>query len=96
MKIKNLKEVNFSNKINRTVNKVKKTATKANDYALNTTEEVVLETINIATQWQNVTDKALKNSIKILDKKQDLVFTTLENYKKHLLKSKKRFSQIFA
>ena len=96
MKIKKLKEVNFSNKINRTVNKVKKTATKANDYALNTTEEVVLETINIATQWQNVTDKALKNSIKILDKKQDLVFTTLENYKKHFLKSKKRFSQIFA
>jgi len=55
----------------------KKVASKTNEFALNTTEDVVLGTINVAGQWQKVTDKALKSSLKLMANQQDLVFDTL-------------------
>ena len=47
------------------VETVKTTATKANDFALKSTEKVVVETINVAGQWQGVTAKAVKGGLKL-------------------------------
>lgn len=90
------KKINLTEKVNKAINTVKKSATKANNYALNTTEEVVTETITIASQWQKVTEKALKGGVKLLDNQQNLIFDTLETYKKHFVNGKKRFSKVFA
>lgn len=90
------KKINFTEKVNKAINTVKTSATKANNYALNTTEEVVTETITIAGQWQKVTEKALKGGVKLLDNQQNLVLDTLETYKKHFIYGKKRFSKVFA
>ena len=78
------------------VETAKKTISKANNYALNTTEEVVTETITIAAQWQKVTEKALKGGVQLLDNQQNLIFDTLETYKKHFVTGKKKFSKVFA
>ena len=78
------------------VETAKKTISKANNYALNTTEEVVTETITIAAQWQKVTEKALKGGVQLLDNQQNLIFDTLETYKKHFVNGKKKFSKVFA
>jgi hypothetical protein len=83
-------------KVNDAVNTAKKTISKANNYALNTTEEVVTETITIAAQWQKVTEKALKGGVHLLDNQQNLIFDTLETYKKHFVNGKKKFSKVFA
>lgn len=82
--------------VNTAINTTKKVARQTNEFALNTTEDVVLETINVAGQWQKVTDKALKGGLKLMANQQDLVFTTLEMFKGQMINSKKRLTKIFA
>lgn len=93
---KNNKKVNFTKKVGKAINTVKTSATRANNYALKATEETVNETIVIASQWQKVTEKALKGSVQLLDNQQNLIFNTLETYKKHFVKGKERLSEVFA
>lgn len=93
---KNTKKVDFTKKVENAISTVKTSATKANNYALKATEETVTETIEIASQWQKVTEKALKGGVQLLDNQQNLIFDTLETYKKHFVKGKKRFSKVFA
>lgn len=96
MATKENKKVDFTKKAEKVLETAKKKATKANDYALNATEEVVTETITIASQWQKVTEKALKGGVQLLDNQQNLIFDTLDTYKKHFVKGKQRFSKLFA
>ena len=96
MSTKKIKKVNFTEKVNNVVETAKTSVKTVNDYALNTTEDLVTETITIASQWQNVTSKALKGSVKLLENQQNLVFDALETYKNQFVKGKKRFTQIFA
>nr|WP_298994167.1 hypothetical protein [uncultured Polaribacter sp.] len=96
MATKKINTANFTKKVENAIKTVKSKANKANDYALNATEEVVTETISIATQWQQVTDKALKGGVKLLDNQQNLIFDTLESYKKHFVKGSKRLRKVFA
>jgi hypothetical protein len=96
MKTKKIDTKKISDKVNTAVYTAKKTMTEANDYALHATEEIVTETITIASQWQKVTEKALKGGVQLLDNQQNLILDTLEMYKDHFAKGKKRFSKIFA
>lgn len=96
MSTKKLKKGNFTDKVSNVVETAKTSVKKVNDYALSTTEEVVTETISVASQWQNVADKALKGSVKLLDNQQNLIFDTLDTYKKHFVNGKKRFTKVFA
>ena len=76
------------------LNKTKKVVKSANGYVLNTTEEVVAETIHVAEQWQTVANKAIKDSLKLAAAQQDIVFDALTGVKKHVLLSKKRFTKL--
>ncbi len=96
MSTKKLKKGNFTDKVSNVVETAKTSVQKVNDYALSTTEEVVTETISVASQWQNVADKALKGSVKLFDNQQNLIFDTLDTYKKHFVNGKKRFTKVFA
>ena len=96
MSTKKINKANLTKKVEKTIETVKTSATKANNYALKTTEETVNETIVIASQWQKVTEKALKGGVLLLDNQQNLIFDTLETYKKHFVNGKKRFSKVFA
>ena len=82
--------------LNKTVNTVKEAATKTNNFALKSTEEVVTEMINAATKWQNVTSKAVKGGLKVVDVQQNIVFETLETAKGHLLNGFKRSKALFS
>jgi len=84
------------NMVFKALKKTRKAAESANDYALNTTEDVVSETIVVAEQWQTVANKAIKDSLKIAATNQDLVFTALTGMKKHVKLSKKRFTKLMA
>jgi len=95
MKTKKISNKKITAKVTTAVNTAKESMTKANEYALNRTESVVTETITIASQWQKVTEQALKGGVQLLDNQQKLILDTLEMYKNHLVKGKKRFTQIF-
>lgn len=83
-------------KLNNTLQTAKTSMTKANSYALYTTEEIVLETITMASEWQKVTEKALKGGVQLLENQQNLIFDTLEMYKNNFVEGKKRYIKIFA
>lgn len=61
-----------------------------NKFILDTTEEVLDETLDRAEDWQLVGEKAIKGGIKIAAKQQDLVFDALETVKKQVTQGKKR------
>lgn len=89
-------KINISEKVSKGIETAKTTAKKANEFALNKTEKIVTEGISVATQWQSVTDKALKSGIKLMENQQNMVFDALETYKNNILKGKEKFSKLFA
>ena len=76
------------------LDRAKSTLKSANGYALNTTEEVVSEGIQIAEQWQKVASKAIKGGLTLAAKNQNIVFDALTGVKKHMILSKKRFNKL--
>ena len=80
--------------INNAADTTKKVAAKANEFALNTTEDVVTETLEITAQWQKVANKAIKGGLSLAATQQELVFDALEGAKGHLQLSKKRFTKL--
>jgi hypothetical protein len=96
MGTKKLNKIDFTKKVEKALETAKTKASKANNYALNATEEVVTETLTMASQWQKVTEKALKGGVQLLDNQQNLIFDTLETYKKHFVNGTKRFRKVFA
>lgn len=96
MSTEKTKKVNVTDTINNAVTTAKNSIKKANNFALNTTEDVVLETITIASEWQKVTDKALKGGVKLMENQQNLMFDALETLKVQLLDGKKKLRKVFA
>lgn len=93
---KNTKNTAPKGMITKAVNSTKKVVATANDYALNTTETVVTEGIEITAQWQTVTEKAIKGGLKLAANQQDLVFELLASVKKQYKDGKKKFSKLVA
>lgn len=82
--------------ITKAVQKTKEIALNANATALAKTEEFVSTSIEVAEQWQNVTEKALKGGLKLAANQQDLVFDILNEIKADFKEGKKRFSKLVA
>ena len=78
------------------LDKTKSNLTSVNGYALHTTEEIFSEGIIVAEQWQTVANLALKGSLTLAAKQQDIVFDALTVVKNHFILSKKRVSQLIA
>lgn len=74
---------------------IKKAAANTNAYALETAEELVDGLAVNGEKWQAITEKAVKNSLKLAAKQQEIVFTTLEAVKVQLGGSAKRFRKLF-
>lgn len=94
-----MKKVNVKNAkgmISKAVDNTKTVALKANDYALNTTEVIVTESIEATAKWQKVADHAIKGGLKLAANQQDLVFDVLNDIKGQFKKSKKRFTKLVA
>ena len=95
MSTKKMKSIKFTEKVSAVIKNVKTTAKKANEYALNSTEEVVTESIIVASECQQVAEKPVKGGIKLAENQQNLIFDTLESYKNHFVNGKKRWHKIF-
>ena len=76
-------------------NAVKDIAAKANKYAAETAEELVDGAISTGEQWQKITAKAVKGSLNLAAKQQDLVFSALEGVKDQVVASTKRTRKLF-
>jgi alanyl-tRNA synthetase len=74
---------------------VKKAVKNANDVTLETAEELVDGMFANGEKWQNVAAKAVKTGLKIAEKQQDLMFSTLEAVKGQFGTSANRLRNIF-
>jgi hypothetical protein len=74
--------------------KVKKQVAKLNNNALQTADNLVENSLTVATKWQDVFAKAMKGGTDILAKQQDMTFTVLETLKGHLLKTTARLRKM--
>jgi hypothetical protein len=93
---KNTKTTAPKGMVTKAVKATKKVVANANDYALNTTETVVTEGLEITAQWQTVTEKAIKGGLKLASAQQDLVFDLLTSVKKQYKDGKKKFAKLVA
>ena len=96
MSTKKSKIAEVKKKFNAAVDTTKNSVKKANEYALQTTEDVINETLTITEQWQKVSIKAIKEGFKLASKQQDIVFDGLDIFKAQLTQGKKRFTKLFA
>lgn len=78
------------------VAKAKAFALNANDMALNKTEEVVSQSLEITSQWQGVAEMAIKGGLKLAANQQNLVFDVLTEVKADLSEGKKRLNKLTA
>jgi dGTP triphosphohydrolase len=73
---------------------LKKTAKNANEFALETAEELVEGFAVNGEKWQGIANKAVKNGLKLAVRQQDIMFSTLETVKGQLMNSANRFKNI--
>jgi len=63
------------------IKNIKEGTLKINEFALESTEKVVLKTIDTTEELQNFANKTLKKSLSFSEKQQDKIFINLENAK---------------
>ena len=68
-------------RIQTTTNKVLGLTTKANDFALHTTEKVFAKSMDLTEKGLGFSTKLVKEGLKASAKNQDFVFNTLETVK---------------
>lgn len=86
------------NKVTETVNveNLTKVTKQVNAYTLKTAEEVVDGVLANGEKWQGIATKAVKGSLKLAAKQQEIVFNTLETAKDQLTQSAIRFRKLFS
>jgi len=70
---------------------IKNTIKTANNFVLETTEEILDEAIAKGAAWQNISAKAIEGGLKLAKNQQDVIFTALETIKSSFVKGRKRF-----
>ena len=82
-------------KLNDRVSNVKEAVKKSNQLAMSKTEELIDSLEANGQKWQNVADKAIQSGLKLAEKQQDMIFTTLEAVKSQIGNSANRFKKLF-
>ena len=87
-----IENINLSDRLNA----IKKAVVNTNTYALETTEELIHGLEANGTKWQNVTEKAIKSGLKLAERQQNIVFSTLEAVKTQITGTGTRFKKLFS
>ncbi|PSR10876.1 MAG: hypothetical protein DA408_07845 [Bacteroidetes bacterium] len=76
--------------VENSIKTVKTTAKSINDYTLEVAEDIVAGTLEAGKSWQGVGEKALKGTLKLANKQQEILFTALEEVKGQVVDGAKR------
>lgn len=74
---------------------VKDFSAKANKYATDTAEDFVEGAISSGEKWQAITSKAIKGSLHLAAKQQDILFDALESIKGQIKNGSQRTKKLF-
>ncbi len=90
------KNRNITDRVNDSVKAAKKVAKNANTNVYKTTEDVVDFSIKRGTEWQGVTEKAIKGGLHLAAKQQDILFDTLFSVKSQIKHGRRRMTALFS
>lgn len=76
-------------------NSVKKAVKNTNNYALETSEDLIKSLETNGEKWQNVAEKAIKTGLKLAERQEKIMFTTLEAMKVQFGGTALRFKKLF-
>ncbi len=79
-----------------TLENITKTTKAVNNFTLKTAESLLEDSLENGEKWQAVGKKAIKGSLKLAAKQQDIVFDTLETVKGQLISNAGRFKKLFS
>ena len=96
MATKTAKKITDRFDVNKGLETIKDTTKNINDFALETSSEVLDATFSTAALWQNVAEKAIKGGFKLARKQQDITFDALESVKGQFVSSRKRLTKLFS
>jgi len=82
--------------IKKTTNNIKQASVEFNDYTLTTAEDIVDGALATGEKWQAVTSKAIKGSLKLAAKQQNIMFDTLEAVKGQFSNNVDRVKKFFS
>ncbi len=83
-------------KINERLATAKDMVVNSNKYALEATENAIDNVEKNATEWQKLSEKAVKKGFKLATKQQELVFDTLEEVKAQVKTTRNNFKKLFS
>lgn len=90
----NKKDINKS--FDSMVETAKEVTTVANDFALESADDMVKTAFHRIGEWQVIGEKTLQGGLKLAAKQQDLFFDTLDVFKGQYVKGQKRFGSLFS
>lgn len=94
--VKVAKEAITQINVEKGIEKVTATAKSVNEYALKTADETIDGALKNGEKWSKVAEKAVNGSLKLAEKNQEMVFTTLETVKAQMMSNAIRFSRLFS
>lgn len=77
------------------MNSLKNAVINTNNYALEVSEELIKGIETNGEKWQNVAEKAIKSGLKLAERQEKIVFSTLEAVKGQVASSALRFKKLF-
>ena len=75
---------------------VASTAKSVNEYSLKTADQMIDGVLVNGERWSKVAEKAINGGLKIAEKNQEIVFSTLETVKTQVVHSAIRFGKLFS
>ena len=92
------KKVNttLKNKFEGRLEDVKEITKVANDFVLDTAEDVLDKGFKNGAKWQEIGEKSLQGGLKLAATQQDLFFDSLDMLKSQFQVGKSRFSSLFS
>ena len=78
------------------VKTIKTTAKNINDYSLEVADDIVEGALATGKEWQGVAEKALKGSLKLANKQQEIIFDALQDVKGQVVKGAGRVRNLIS
>ena len=89
------KDVGANRNVSDRMNSLKNGVINTNNYALEVSEELIKGIETNGEKWQNVAEKAIKSGLKLAERQEKIVFSTLEAVKGQVASSALRFKKLF-
>lgn len=96
MATKKINKKDINTRFDSIVDTAKDVTSVANDFALESADDMVKTAFHRVAEWQEIGEKTLQGGLKLAGNQQDLFFDTLDVVKGQFSKGQERFKALFS